>query len=170
MANYLESAIDTPAATFIPSVASSSGTTNLPEGIVRIFRERSSAVLAEPSSPSISKATHNEAGPSNDSQTSGTPESTIVAVLAVPFWMTPSDFLAFVAPAAEGMKHLRLIRDTSPNRTMVVIQFREATSAQEFIDEFNGKQFNSVEVRTQSSLRRRSCSYKVSQRYATSCA
>lgn len=110
-------------------------------------------MLAEPSSPSISKATHDGAGPSNDSQASGTLGSTIVAVLAVPFWMTPSDFLAFVAPAAEGMKHLRLIRDTSPNRTMVVIQFREATSAQEFTDEFNGRQFNSVEVRTQSFAR-----------------
>lgn len=29
---------------------------------------------------------------------------------------------------------------------MVVIQFREASDATEFIEEFNGKQFNSVEV------------------------
>ena len=34
----------------------------------------------------------------------------VLAVLAVPAWMTPSDFLAFVAPAAEGMAHLRMIR------------------------------------------------------------
>jgi BRCA1-associated protein len=33
-----------------------------------------------------------------------------LGVLAVPAWMTPSDFLAFVAPAAEGMAHLRLVR------------------------------------------------------------
>lgn len=44
------------------------------------------------------------------------------------------------------MKHLRLIHDVSPNRTMVIIQFREASHASEFIEEFNGKQFNSVEV------------------------
>lgn len=34
----------------------------------------------------------------------------MLAVLAVPSWMTPSDFLTFVAPAAEGISHLRMIR------------------------------------------------------------
>lgn len=37
----------------------------------------------------------------------------MVGVLAVPSWMTPSDFLAFVAPAEEGMAHLRMIRCVS---------------------------------------------------------
>jgi BRCA1-associated protein len=37
----------------------------------------------------------------------------MVGVLAVPSWMTPSDFLAFVAPAQEGMAHLRMIRCVS---------------------------------------------------------
>jgi BRCA1-associated protein len=39
----------------------------------------------------------------------------MVGVLAVPSWMTPSDFLAFVAPAEEGMAHLRMIRYVSCN-------------------------------------------------------
>lgn len=34
----------------------------------------------------------------------------VLSVLAVPSWMTPSDFLAFVAPAAQGMSHIRMIR------------------------------------------------------------
>ena len=34
----------------------------------------------------------------------------MLGVLAVPPWMTPSDFLAFVAPAVEGIGHLRIIR------------------------------------------------------------
>jgi BRCA1-associated protein len=37
----------------------------------------------------------------------------MVGVLAVPSWMTPSDFLAFVAPAQDGMAHLRMIRYVS---------------------------------------------------------
>ena len=37
-------------------------------------------------------------------------EGILMGVLAVPSWMTPSDFLSFVAPAAEGMIHLRMIR------------------------------------------------------------
>ena len=61
--------------------------------------------------------------------------------------MAPADFLAFVAPAAENMKHLRLIRDAQPNRTMAVVQFRTAEAATEFLEEFNGRQFNAVEVR-----------------------
>ena len=118
----------------------------------------------DPSSPSSSKAPQgfadNYASSSraiNADGTSGLPTSeqeiTSVAVLAVPSWMSPSDFLAFVAPAAEGMKHLRLIRDRSPNRTMVVIQFREPASALEFIEEFNGRPFNAVEVSCVSPIR-----------------
>jgi len=37
----------------------------------------------------------------------------MVGVLAVPSWMTPSDFLAFVAPAEDGMAHIRMIRYVS---------------------------------------------------------
>lgn len=118
------------------------GSTGLPEGIIRIFRERptNDVRLGQPSSSSSTSA-----GPSSVT-TSTEPECTIVAVLAVPPWMTPSDFLAFVSPAVESIKHLRLIRDVSPNRTMVIIQFREEESAVEFFDAFNGKQFNSIEV------------------------
>jgi hypothetical protein len=38
----------------------------------------------------------------------------MLGVLAVPSWMTPSDFLAFIAPAQEGMAHLRMIRWAFP--------------------------------------------------------
>jgi BRCA1-associated protein len=34
----------------------------------------------------------------------------MLGVLAVPPWMTPSDFLAFVAPVVDGIAHLRIIR------------------------------------------------------------
>lgn len=72
--------------------------------------------------------------------------SNIVAVLAVPAWMTPSDFLAFVAPVADTMKHLRLVRDVSPNRSMAIIQFKQHHDAVVFVEEFNGHPFNSIEV------------------------
>jgi BRCA1-associated protein len=89
----------------------------------------------------------------------------MVGVLAVPSWMTPSDFLAFVAPAQDGMAHLRMIRyvsllwmmpilmiffifdrDTSPNRSIALIKFRNAESAFEFAEVYNGKTFNSMNV------------------------
>ncbi|THH01056.1 hypothetical protein EW026_g1586 [Hermanssonia centrifuga] len=75
-------------------------------------------------------------------------DGVMMGVLAVPSWMTPSDFLAFVAPAAEGMAHLRMIRDSAPNRSIVVIRFKEESDAAEFAEAYNGKQFNSMEPET----------------------
>ncbi|KAG9312924.1 hypothetical protein JVU11DRAFT_6357 [Chiua virens] len=62
--------------------------------------------------------------------------------------MTPSDFLAFVAPAAEGMAHLRLVRDSMPNRSMALIRFRRSEAATEFVEAYNGKPFNSMDPET----------------------
>ncbi|KAI5121493.1 hypothetical protein M0805_006530 [Coniferiporia weirii] len=145
---------NTPVALFVPSSPSTSGTTNLPDGVVHIFRESTQdgypAAAASTSKTVASGTPLNAASTSSEhaSRVTSDPDSAIVAVLAVPPWMAPSDFLAFVAPAAEGMKHLRLIRDVSPNRTMVVIQFRDTAHSTEFIEEFNGKQFNSIEPET----------------------
>ena len=90
----------------------------------------------------------------------------MVGVLAVPSWMTPSDFLAFVAPAEDGMAHIRMIRyvscsifsihptncalyrDTAPNRSIALIKFRKAENALEFAEAYNGKKFNSMTVST----------------------
>jgi len=72
----------------------------------------------------------------------------MVGVLAVPSWMTPSDFLAFVAPAEDGMAHLRMIRDTAPNRSIALIKFRNAEGAFEFAEAYNGKAFNSMNPET----------------------
>lgn len=64
--------------------------TNLPEGVVHIFRDVATA---------------------SEDVLLDTEENTL-AVLAVPSYMTPSDFLTFVAPviAEEGIVHLRMIR------------------------------------------------------------
>jgi BRCA1-associated protein len=88
----------------------------------------------------------------------------MLGVLAVPSWMTSSDFLAFVAPAQEGMAHLRMIRcvlcikclrsfyevrssyrDTAPNRSIALIKFRKVESALDFAEAYDGKAFNSIE-------------------------
>lgn len=82
---------------FVPA-RTKSGSTNLPEGIVHIYREPPQNETDE--------------GPSTSGQNAPVRDSdgVIMGVLAVPSWMTPSDFLSFVAPAAEGMAHLRMIR------------------------------------------------------------
>jgi BRCA1-associated protein len=91
-------------ATFVPQRHTKSGSTNLPNGVVHVFRDVERQKLAESnegtSSPDASRVMLENA----DS------DGFMVGVLAVPSWMTPSDFLAFVAPAEGGMAHLRMIR------------------------------------------------------------
>lgn len=83
-------------AKFVPHNANvTTGSTNLPQGVVHVFRE-SFGEPSEAEAPKISAASD--------------ADGIIIGVLAVPSWMKPSDFLAFVAPAAEGISHLRMIR------------------------------------------------------------
>ncbi|ESK97762.1 brca1-associated protein [Moniliophthora roreri MCA 2997] len=117
-------------ASFIPKDLEGSGTgaLNLPDGVVHVYRESSRALNEETASPDNS-----------------TRDGTILGVLAVPSWMTPSDFLTFAAPAAEGISHLRIIKDSVPNRSMALIKFPKSEDAAEFAEAYNGKPFNSME-------------------------
>ncbi|KAF9221389.1 BRCA1-associated protein [Gyrodon lividus] len=129
------------AATFVPHVRTKSGSTNLPEGVVHVYRDcdkgPDSEGLVSMSSGSPERET--------------TPEDGVtLGVLAVPAWMTPSDFLAFVAPATEGMAHLRLVRlvDSMPNRSIAIMKFRQTEEASDFVEAYNGKPFNSMDPET----------------------
>ncbi|TBU27232.1 zf-UBP-domain-containing protein [Dichomitus squalens] len=137
-------------ATFVPhnNAHHKSGSTNLPEGVVHIFREYSKPSNEMSKNGSYATAVAVSTRP-DDSRTTIQPaiesDDLTLAVLAVPSWMTPSDFLTFVSPAADGIAHLRMIRDSAPNRSIVVMKFRETSHAVEFAEEYNGKQFNSLE-------------------------
>ncbi|RXW23886.1 hypothetical protein EST38_g1945 [Candolleomyces aberdarensis] len=123
-------------AAFIPVQRSKSGSTSLSEGIVHIFRESTSKPSLEELEIQTKSLTLN-----GDNAEDGV----IMAVLAVPAWMTPSDFLSFVAPVADGIVHLRIIRDFAPNRSIALIKFSGPAGASEFATEYNGKPFNSME-------------------------
>jgi BRCA1-associated protein len=145
-------------ATFVPRSHTKSGSTNLPDGVVHVFRDIEQQKLAE----------RNEGTSTSDASRvmleNADSDGYMVGVLAVPSWMTPSDFLAFVAPAQDGMAHLRMIRyvsflvgmtsfmmfilyrDTSPNRSIALIKFRKPESAFEFAEAYNGRAFNSMNV------------------------
>lgn len=73
-------------------------------------------------------------------------ECTTLCILAVPSYMTPSDFLGFVGEQTrEGVSHFRLIRTSRANKFMVLMKFRDAKKAREWRKEWNGKPFNSME-------------------------
>ncbi|KAL4246242.1 hypothetical protein ABKN59_009219 [Abortiporus biennis] len=142
-----------------PAVASfiqnrnKTGSTNLPEGVVHIFRDVPKSEedqQRDASFPPLPSSSTIPIPRPSSSSTTEVPEVTVadgilLGVLAVPSWMTPSDFLTFVAPATDGMTHLRMIRDSAPNRSIVVISFRTEANAAEFTEAYNGKPFNSME-------------------------
>ena len=72
----------------------------------------------------------------------------IVCVLAVPSYMSTIDFLNFVGPIRKYVSHFRIINDTLPNRFMVLMMFRKAKHAYDFVSHYNGIQFNSLEPET----------------------
>ncbi|KAF1945343.1 zf-UBP-domain-containing protein [Clathrospora elynae] len=71
---------------------------------------------------------------------------TTLCILAVPSYMTPSDFLGFVGEQTrEDVSHFRLIRTSRANKYMVLMKFREAMQARQWRKEWDGKAFNSME-------------------------
>lgn len=76
-------------------------------------------------------------------------DCTTLCILAVPSYMTPSDLLGYVGEQTrEDVTHFRLIRTGRANKYMVLMKFREAQKAREWRKEWNGKLFNSMEVRS----------------------
>ncbi|KAG5438666.1 hypothetical protein PCK2_000929, partial [Pneumocystis canis] len=78
-----------------------------------------------------------------------TSKDRIVAVLAVPSYMTTYDFLGFVGDKVKKqVSHFRFIRTSAPNRYMVLLKFRRFKDAKIFYTTFNGKAFNETEPET----------------------
>ncbi|KAG9187449.1 BRCA1-associated protein [Alternaria panax] len=73
-------------------------------------------------------------------------DCTTLCILAVPSYMTPSDFLGFVGEQTrEHVSHFRLIRTSRANKYMVLMKFREAKKARAWRKDWDGKAFNSME-------------------------
>lgn len=85
----------TATAQFVQTCSTQMGSTEVPQGTVHIFRDTSSENRVISSAPASVEAAY---------------DGSILAVLAVPSHITPSDFLTFVAPAADSVAHLRMIR------------------------------------------------------------
>ncbi|KAJ1728963.1 hypothetical protein LPJ61_003760 [Coemansia biformis] len=73
---------------------------------------------------------------------------TTLAVLAVPGYMAPTDFLSFTGPFADSIEHVRVIRDKLPNRYMLLLKLRSVAKADEFYAYYNGKTFSPLEPET----------------------
>ncbi|KAK5079829.1 hypothetical protein LTR70_008896 [Exophiala xenobiotica] len=76
-------------------------------------------------------------------------DCTILSILAVPSYMTPKDFLAYVGKdTRNAVSHFRMIRTSRLNRYMVLIKFKDGRFARQWQHDWNGKVFNSMEPET----------------------
>ncbi|RMZ79461.1 hypothetical protein DV738_g3392, partial [Chaetothyriales sp. CBS 135597] len=76
-------------------------------------------------------------------------DCTSLCILAVPSYMTPSDFLAFVGEETRKcVTHFRMIRTERANRYMVLMKFKHGKTARAWQQEWNGKVFNAMEPET----------------------
>jgi BRCA1-associated protein len=75
-------------AAFTPLNEANSGGTLLADGIIHLYRTNPDASVVD----------------------DYVEEGTMLAVLAIPSWMTISDFLTFTSSAMEGFVHIRIVR------------------------------------------------------------
>lgn len=138
-------------------VALNSKFTEFGYGVVHLYRDGEQTQKIYPIPEEYPAINGDTKSPSNEETTkpmpSGKCENTdeealkTVAILAVPSYMTASDFMGFVGEETrENASHFRMIKTGQANRYMVLIRFRQVDKARDFVRLFNGKVFNSMEV------------------------
>ncbi|KAH0537236.1 hypothetical protein FGG08_005938 [Glutinoglossum americanum] len=133
--------------------------TELGWGIVHLYRDAEETLglydttEGNPSSEGSSESGEGALATDNEKSTLSD-DCTTLCILAVPSYLTPSDFLGFVGEKTrDQVSHFRMIRTGRINRYMVLMKFRDPTMAREWRREWNGKVFNSMEsIRFQPSL------------------
>jgi BRCA1-associated protein len=71
--------------------------------------------------------------------------SRMVCIVAVPNWLSVADLMDFFeAEHLTAMEGIRVLADSSPNKYMVVVKFREAKEASDFVAELNGRPFSAM--------------------------
>ncbi|KAL9040331.1 MAG: hypothetical protein Q9180_001975 [Flavoplaca navasiana] len=118
-------------------------------GIVRLYRDAEQTPGLNEEETTVGK-TKGGRGPlnhgANEEPSFRDGDCTTLCILAVPSYLTPSDFLGFVGERTrDEVSHFRMIRTERGNRYMVLMKFRNGKRAREWRKEWNGKAFDSME-------------------------
>lgn len=126
-----------------------SETQDLGWGVIRLYRDaEDTRGLYEP--PPSKSASHgkNRSSLGVEDAAFKDEDCTTLCILAVPSYLTPSDFLGFVGEKTrEEVSHFRMVRTERGNRYMVLMKFRSGKRAREWRRDWNGKAFDGMEVR-----------------------
>jgi BRCA1-associated protein len=128
-------------------------------GIVHLYRDAEEtpglygdSPLSKPTDPWLFGFTKDRTAPKHSPPSDQ--DCTTLCILAVPSYMAPPDFLGFVGEETwNEVSHFRMIRTARANRYMVLMKFRHGKKAREWQQEWNGKVFNSYEVRPNNLVR-----------------
>ncbi|CAL1548415.1 unnamed protein product [Lymnaea stagnalis] len=71
--------------------------------------------------------------------------SEMLCMMGVPASYTIHDLIKFIAPMGDCVSYMQVLRDAFPNQYMLLIKFRDQTSADDFYSYFNNRRFNSIE-------------------------
>jgi len=119
-------------------------------GVVRLYRdaEETPGLYDKPESHNNSKhGRHNSKGIHETEVPFRDEDCTTLCILAVPSYLTPSDFLGFVGEKTrDEVSHFKMIRTERGNRYLVLMKFRNGRKAREWRREWNGKPFDGMEV------------------------
>lgn len=119
-------------------------------GVVRLYKdtEETPGLYDEPNHAKASKTARTlQRKDDEDKPAFKDEDCTTLCILAVPSYLTPSDFLGFVGEKTrDEVSHFRMIRTERSNRYMVLMKFRNGRKAREWRREWNGKAFDSMEV------------------------
>ncbi|GAA5914621.1 hypothetical protein JCM6882_001219 [Rhodosporidiobolus microsporus] len=110
-----------------PRPAETSGTTDLYYGMIHLYRE---AGAEETSSKEQKRRAKDE------------DDGTVVGLVSVPGLLNAAALLAFIAPALDSVEQVRMLRDATPNRSLVLVRFRDASTASEFKRMYNGRPYH----------------------------
>lgn len=118
-------------------------------GVVRLYRdsEETPGLYDEPTTPRHSRPGRTLSRKEKNEQPAFRDEDcTTLCILAVPSYLTPSDFLGFVGEKTRDLvSHFRMIRTERGNRYMVLMKFRNGRNAREWRRDWNGKAFDGME-------------------------
>ena len=130
--------------------ASSTEEEELGWGVVRLYKdgEETSSLYDEPAHGKGTKSNKALVRKQDGEKPAFRDEDCMtLCILAVPSYLTPSDFLGFVGEKTrEEVSHFRMIKTEKSNRYMVLMRFRNGRKAREWRREWDGKAFDSLEV------------------------
>ncbi|KAK8853474.1 hypothetical protein IAR55_004181 [Kwoniella newhampshirensis] len=129
------------------------GLSELGRGVVHLFRHAPPpSLIAALDAHPVGEGSSSRYRPKTGGEWAGDKaegeDGSLIAILAVPAWMRPADFLEFIGGWGTCLEGVRMIREaTTPNRSIVLLKFRDPLQASDFLVIFTGRAFSTLDAR-----------------------